>query len=66
MSTETLEDARQRRAKLAAAKESLAELAAERRLEALRRHEQTKLAMRNVAVGFRNAARQLRRLWVTL
>ena len=60
-----VEDARQRRAEASAARERLDELAAERRLDALRRHERAKLTLRNIALGFRNAAREMRRLWVT-
>ena len=60
-----VEDARQRRADTAEARARLDELAAERRLAAEHRHERANLTLRNIALGFRNAAREMRRLWVT-
>lgn len=65
MTTEAIEDARARRRAIEAAQARLDARAEEQRRAAMAFYNRNRFTPRNVALGFRDAAREAWRLWVT-
>ena len=63
MTTETIQDARDRRAAIEAAQERLDARSEEQRQAAVRFYNRNRMTPRNIALGFRDAAREAWRLW---